>query len=68
MNIHHHGTYSESGDIPASNLHSLAACVLLYADDADAKVGGYVQLLERAEGTKDDWVYVKDGNFSIYTR
>jgi 3'-5' exoribonuclease len=68
MIIHHHGTFSETGDQPASNLHSLESCVLHYADDADAKVGGFVQHLEKADRTKDDWVYVKELNSSIFTR
>jgi 3'-5' exoribonuclease len=68
MVIHHHGTYEDSGETHASNLHTIEACVLHYADDADAKVGGFSQLLEKASKTKDDWVYFKEGNTSIYTR
>jgi 3'-5' exoribonuclease len=68
MIVHHHGTYDKSGETPASNLHTLEAAVLHYADDADAKVGGYVQLLVQGEDTKEDWIFVKDGGFSIYKR
>jgi 3'-5' exoribonuclease len=68
MIIHHHGTYETSGETHASNLHTIEACVLHYADDADAKVGGFSQLLQRAADSKDDWVYFKEGNTSIYTR
>ena len=68
MIIHHHGTYESSGETAAPNLHTIEAAVLHYADDCDAKVGGFSQLLERAEDTKDDWVYVKEANTSIFTR
>ena len=68
MLIHHHGTYEETGDAPASNLHSLEAAILHYSDDADAKVGGFSHYLQQAEGTKDDWIFIRDQNFSIYTR
>jgi hypothetical protein len=52
----------------SSNLHTLESCALHYADDADAKVGGFSQFLEQAEGTKDDWVFIKELGFSIFTR
>ncbi len=68
MVIHHHGTYENSGEAAASNLHTIEAAVLHYADDLDAKVGGFSQLLDRAEDTKDDWVYVKESNSSIFRR
>jgi 3'-5' exoribonuclease len=68
MIIHHHGTYESSGEAAASNLHTIEAAVLHYADDLDAKVGGFSQTLDRAEDTKDDWVYIKESNSSIYTR
>ena len=67
MIIHHHGSYDRSGDM-SSNLHTIESCALHYADDADAKVGGFSQFLEQAEGTKDDWVFIKELGFSIYTR
>lgn len=68
MIIHHHGSYEETGDAPATNLHTLEACVLHYADDADAKIGGFAQVLETAKGTSDDWVFVKELHRRIYTR
>lgn len=68
MIIHHHGTYEETGDLPASNLHSIESCALHYADDTDAKVGGFAGHLERASGTREDWAFIKELNFSIYTR
>jgi 3'-5' exoribonuclease len=68
MVIHHHGTYENSAETPAANLHTIEAAVIHYADDCDAKVGGFSQLLERAEDTKDEWLYIKEGNFSIFTR
>ncbi len=68
MVIHHHGSYAKNAESHSSNLHTIEAVVLHYADDADAKVGGFSQLLDRAEDTKDDWVYVADLGFSIFTR
>ena len=68
MIIHHHGSYEPSGETHSPNLHTVEAAALHYADDTDAKVGGFSQLLDRAEDTKDDWVYVPDFNLSIFTR
>jgi 3'-5' exoribonuclease len=68
MIVHHHGSYNSSADTPASNLHSIEAVALHYADDADAKVGGFAGHLERAAETKEDWVYIKELNYTIYTR
>jgi len=68
MVIHHHGSYESSGETIDSNLHTIEATVLHYADDCDAKVGGFSQLLDRAEDTKDEWIYVKEANTSIFTR
>jgi 3'-5' exoribonuclease len=66
--IHHHGTYTDSGEVAAANLHTIESCALHYADNADSKVGGFSQYLRRAAGGKDDWVYIKEFGFSIYTR
>lgn len=68
MIIHHHGTYENAGEGADSNLHTIEAAVLHYADDLDAKVGGFSQLLDRAQDAKDEWVYVKESNSSIFTR
>ncbi len=67
MIIHHHGTYERDGDMP-SNLHTLESCALHYADDADAKVGGFSQALDRAVEAGDDWAWVKELGTNIYTR
>ena len=68
MIIHHHGSFEQSAETHSTNLHTIEAVVLHYADDADAKVGGFSQLLERAEDAKDDWVYVPEYNLSIFKR
>jgi 3'-5' exoribonuclease len=68
MIIHHHGIFNSSDTKPAPNLHSIEAVVLHYSDDTDAKVGGFAQHLERAAEAKEDWVYIKELNNTIYTR
>jgi 3'-5' exoribonuclease len=67
MVVHHHGSYERDSDM-ASNIHTLESCALHYADDTDAKVGAFAQLLRQAGEAKDEWVFAKDLGFSIYTR